>query len=118
MAMGPLLSAPRPKGILVDTHIHLFDPDKFARLCSPRTASAVICPGVGHRNQWIAKEGWQGVPETEKRFDHAPCRSEDASVPPQASWGPDIWRCQIAVSLCLLNPLVSTERWSSPSAIQ
>jgi len=28
--MAPLLSAPRPKGILVDAHIHLFDPDKFA----------------------------------------------------------------------------------------
>jgi predicted TIM-barrel fold metal-dependent hydrolase len=28
--MAPLLSAARPKGILVDTHIHLFDPQKFA----------------------------------------------------------------------------------------
>ncbi len=28
--MAPVLSAARPKGVLVDTHIHLFDPDKFA----------------------------------------------------------------------------------------
>ncbi len=30
MAMAPVLGAARPKGVLVDTHIHLFDPEKFA----------------------------------------------------------------------------------------
>ena len=30
LAIAPVLSAARPKGILVDTHIHLFDPEKFA----------------------------------------------------------------------------------------
>jgi len=29
LAVAPVLSAARPKGILVDTHIHLFDPQKF-----------------------------------------------------------------------------------------
>jgi predicted TIM-barrel fold metal-dependent hydrolase len=30
LAVAPVLSAARPKGVLVDTHIHLFDPAKFA----------------------------------------------------------------------------------------